>query len=163
MASDLNNRLFEIFAAAIFVKIQGLNGGQLSSIGKRRLRESISDDIKKLTDLVVPKISKAASEKAKELSKQKGIKIDLENSYWHDQTKFDPGRKIFHREHIVPVKILRGYCEKAKTKAEVHAALKKAKVAWILKDEDRVLTANGHRSNRPDPALAYKDAGIILL
>jgi len=65
------------------------------------MNESISDDIRKYSDLIPPWISKKAKEKARKIG------IDLSGNGWHDQTKFDKSRKIFHFEHFYTVKSIR--------------------------------------------------------
>jgi integrase/recombinase XerD len=84
--------------------------------------------------------------------------------YWHDQPSFDAGREIFHFEHVVPVSAVRTACCHQNSEGAVFAILKsRLRVAWILKSEDAELTRLGHRSNRPDPDAAYRNAGIRLV
>ena len=122
----------------------------------RRLLESISDDIKKCTDFCVPCVSEAARVEAAKLG------INLACVGWHDQPRFDRGRLVFHREHLVPVKGIRARCLSAESAEAVAEALRAARVAWILKAEDRRLTSLGYRSERVDPEAAYREAGIKL-
>ena len=79
----------------------------LDKIEKARIKESISDDIKKFSNFIKPVVSIAAYEKSKE------IDVNLLEKNWHDQPSFDVRRKIFHFEHIIPVSSLRSLCLKA--------------------------------------------------
>jgi hypothetical protein len=97
---------------------------------------------------------------AKKLAKLKGIN-DLREFHWHEQNKFDKGRKLFHLEHYVTISCLRAECMAAKNEDEVlHIITKRIRLYWILKKEDKRLTKNGHRINRPNPKEAYKKANI---
>lgn len=50
-----------------------------------------------------------------------------------------------------------------KTPAHVETVLRRATIAWILKKEDKTLTDEGYRSNRPDHWRAYDEVGIRLI
>jgi hypothetical protein len=89
--------------------------------------------------------------------------VDLFSSNWHEQQRFDPGRKQFHFEHVVPVGVLRERCKACANAEAIGAVLAtEIRIAWILKEEDAVLTQLGFRSKRPDPDAAYEAAGIKL-
>jgi hypothetical protein len=149
--------LLRPFARSISAKAKALKELTLTSTQQARLLESISDDIKKCSNFVAPEVSKAALEKAD------SIGIDLYCQNWHDQGRFDPGRVVFQWEHVVPVSAVREVCRKNPVEAAVTEALKRIRVAWILKSEDVKLTRLGYRSNRPDPDAAYIHAGIELV
>lgn len=139
-------------------KIKAAIEHDLTKPESRRLLESISDDIRKYTDLIGPLQSRAA----KELAGKKNI--NLLNMRWHDQPKFDRGRSIFHFEHVFTVRQVRDLCMKCTTPESIADVLEsKTKVAWILKREDDELTRLGFKFNRPDPALAYAKAGIQIM
>jgi hypothetical protein len=105
----------------------------------------------------MPEISKQAKINAR------SIGVNLCEKTWFDQPKFDPGRKQFHLEHVVPVSNIRDMCLNAKSEQEVLEILDtKIRLAWITKHENSLLTKNGTRSNRPDPDKAYQYAGISL-
>ncbi|HVT90299.1 MAG TPA: hypothetical protein VHD56_15715 [Tepidisphaeraceae bacterium] len=150
---------FEAFAASICVKFSAferLSPGDTKA--RCRLLESISDDIKKCSNLTRPRISQKALDKCKAL----GIE-NLQDKDWHDQPKFDPGRKIFRWEHFNPVSAIREKCH-AKSEQEIFEILKKGiLVVWILKEEDKELTRQGRRIDRPDPEAAYRDAKIVIV
>ena len=152
--------IVSLFAKSITVKKDAINSLNLSKKEEVIIRGSIDEDIKKVSDFAIPRVSKKAKEKSTAMG------IDLLSMNWHNQTKksFDPGRKLFHWEHIVPVSQIRKMCLEAKNEDEVKTLLlEKISVAWILKEEDKKLTKSGFRSERPDPKEAYFEAGIELI
>jgi hypothetical protein len=76
----------------------------------------------------------------------------------------DPKRKIFHWEHYYPVEQLIRELSKLKEfdDASIYRVIKKAKIVWILKEENRKLDKVA-KSIRPNPKKAYKEAGIELV
>ena len=154
---SIHHKIVEAFAESILAKVCLIRESNLPEREKQRVMESISDDIKKFTDCVAPRVSVAAHEEATKRH------VKLSGMGWHDQPQFDKGRKLFHREHLIPVGAIRDKCLKADSISYITEALNSATVAWILKSEDRQLTKLGFRSNRPDPALAYQKAGILLM
>ena len=108
------------------------------------------------TDVMEYEVSEAAWEAAQDLG------IDLRTTDWTEQTKFDPKRERFHLEHVVTVKGVVDACLAARSESEVAAILGAVRVAWILKEENRVLDQLGVTSARPDPDAAYRAAGITL-
>jgi hypothetical protein len=153
-----SDELLMIFAKSISCKVAALDELNLTPNQRTRIRESISDDIKKCTNFILPEISHAAQEEAE----RRGV--DLLSKNWHDQVGFDPKRQTFHFEHVLPVNIIRALCEDVKAEDAIYDLLKKRlRVAWILKSEDAELTRLGFRSKRADPDGAYRDAGIQLL
>ena len=152
------DELLMTFARSISCKVAALNNFDLTSNQSARIRESISDDIKKCTNFITPEVSRAAHEEAVRLG------VDLLSKNWHDQARFDPKRKTFHFEHVLPVSVIRDLCQAVKTENAIYDLLKtRLRVAWILKSEDAELTRLGFRSKRADPEGAYRDAGIQLL
>jgi hypothetical protein len=146
------------FARSIHAKATALRNLDLSPQHRARLREAISDDIKKCTNFIVPELSTAAAQKAAALG------IDLRGKCWHDQHKFDAGRRIFHFEHILPVSAVRKACLATTSASGVLNVLRgKLRVVWILKKEDARLTKLGYRTKRHDPEAAYRKAKISLL
>ncbi len=137
------------------------------SIGERALLmfayftgtlESISDDIKKCTNFILPEVSRAAFERARNLG------VNLTDKCWHDQHKFDKGREIFHFEHVNPIVIIREACIGAPSPSAIlEILLTRLRIAWILKEEDFKLTKLGYRSNRQDAEAAYREANIDLI
>jgi len=147
--------LLKLFAQSIHAKATALRTLELTASQRARLRESISDDIKKCTNFIPPEVSVAAHDEAQPLG------VDLSTKNWHDQPSFDAGREIFHFEHIVPVSAIRTMCESAESADATFSVLRtKLRVAWILKREDLELTRLGYRSERADPDAAYEHAKI---
>ena len=146
-----------VFADCIWVKVHALQELQLDPDEVTCIKGSISGDIRKYTDLLEPVVSERAHDHAQRLG------VDLRAMRWRDQHGFDKGRQVFHFEHIVPVAVVRAKCLEATCGDEIRYILREwARVAWILKEEDRTLTDLGYRSKRPDPEIAYKSAGIRL-
>lgn len=139
------------------MKAELLRDAELAPRERQRVLESISDDLKKFTDLIQAGVSDAALAQAERMG------VDLRTAGWHDQPRFDPGRKVFVREHVVPVTHIRRACLSAKSEEDTARCLEEAKVAWVLREEDRMLTRLGFRSARPDPGAAYRAAGISLV
>ena len=155
MTSDLH-ALMRPFAIAIFAKAKALRDLKLRDAPKRRFLESISDDIKKASTLHPHEVSEAAFEQARAT----GIH-DLHQRTWHEQQKFDPGRKQFLVEHVRTVSALRAKCVSATDEeAVLRVLMSEVKVAWITRDEDDALTDLGYRSDRPETA--YEEAGIKI-
>jgi hypothetical protein len=127
------------------------------------LRKSITYDIRTcgallFPDVLKPEISKAAQEEAVRAG------MLLHTMTWHDQAKFDRGRKTFHWEHVNPVSGIQNKCMEAKSEEAILETLKTSlRIAWILKREDQELTRLGYRSKRVMPDEAYGHAGIELL
>ncbi|MGH2975986.1 MAG: hypothetical protein ACRDLL_14125 [Solirubrobacterales bacterium] len=153
----MNPDLLTAFAESIWVKSKALRAKGLTDLETRRLHESISEDIKKWTDLLPPSVSVAAKAEAD----RRGV--DLRQMDWHHQHRFDRGRLMFQWEHVVPVRSIRKDCLAASSLTAVANVLETARVAWILKEEDRRLTDLGYRWERPDPDDAYRQARITLL
>ncbi len=152
--------LLRLFASAIYAKAAGLRKlkSKLNQAERARFLESISDDIKKCTNFVSPGVSQAALDLANTMG------VDLCSKSWHEQPRFDPRRKMFHLEHMVPVSKVRELCRDAKSEdAVLEILLKNLRCIWILKSEDRELTRLGYRSRRTNPEAAYKEARINLV
>jgi hypothetical protein len=108
-------------------------------------------------DVVLLGVSKAAQKEADRLGET------ISDKTWRHQPKFDPGRKVFHLEHVYPVSAIQKECELAQTEEAILGILKaRLRIAWILKREDQELRRLGYRSIRPDPDAAYREAGIEL-
>lgn len=149
--------LLNPFGQSIFAKSAALREIALTTSQRSRLRESISDDIKKCSNFVIPEVSQAAFDVAHSMG------IDLREKCWHDQHSFDRGRAVFHFEHVLPVSAIREACLGARTADETTEILsEKLRVAWILKEEDRVLTEKGFRVRRTNPDEAYIASEIVL-
>jgi len=145
------------FSVAIFSMVNSINKLQLTPKQHRRILEAISDDIRKYSDSLIPEISIGAKCESDRLG------IDLETQGWHEQPKFDPGRRLFFLEHMVPVSTIRKECLKACSVKEIKTILRsKVRIVWILREENDTLNALGYRYKRTDPIEAYSRAGIHI-
>lgn len=150
------------FAHAFAAKASLIQEYELTGTQSSRLMESLSIDLRKFCDITVPamrrpEVSIAALRSANELG------IDLCQVAWHQQVGFDPGRRVFHCEHVVPIRSLREACRAARSPDEIVDVLdQQVRIAWILKEEDRRLTAAGFAFHRADPEAAYRQVGIEL-
>lgn len=150
--------LLRPFARSIYAKASALKDLNLEKSQRARLLEAISDDIKKCTNFISPEVSRAALNEAARLT------VDLRSKNWHNQRQFDPDRKMFHFEHILPVSAMRQACLDECSEASILDILKtRLRVAWILKTEDAKLTRLGYRSKRDDPDAVYSEVGIELV
>lgn len=150
-------RIREMFGNSIASKAEILHSAELTDKQKSRIRESIGVDIRKYTDLIDPDVSVQADLDAKNLG------IDLRKEDWQSQTRFDPGRKRFHLDHVVPVSCLRDACIEANDVHKINEILEtEARIVWITKAENSCLDKKGFRSNRPDPDEAYRTCGIKI-
>ena len=147
------------FAQAIHAKAKAVRElVDLTSSQRARLLEAISDDIKKCTNFITPRASRAA------LCEAARLKVDLCSKNWHDQPRFDPGRKLFHFEHVLPVSVIRQECLAECSESAILEILQsRVRGAWVLKTEDSELTRLGYRSKRGDPESAYREAKIELV
>lgn len=156
-------KLLTAFTSSIFEKARALEDPLITGRQKRYLNKAISFEIRHacdamLPDNLIPRVSVNAEIAARRIG------VDLRLLDWHDQPKFDPGRKLFHLEHIVPVSDIRKSCCIASSReAVLEVLINQIAVAWILKEEDERLVRLGFRSIRPDPEAAYRAAGIELI
>lgn len=154
MAQELLT-LMRPFATAIYAKVRALKELDLTQAQQSRLRESISDDIKKASNFHGHKVSVNARAKAIALG------VDLTKETWHEQHGFDPGRQLFIVERMTTVSTLRERCLRAADEDSVLAVLtEEIRVVWVLREEDERLTLLKYRSKRP--ASAYAEAKIEI-
>ncbi|HET8836182.1 MAG TPA: hypothetical protein VFN08_15740 [Gemmatimonadales bacterium] len=147
------------FALSIYAKADALRTAELTRGERARLREAIVGDLRKASDLLC---HVTVSEAAQAEAAKRGV--ELAAMSWHDQPKFDRGRKVFHFEHLQPIgSWLEAVCKQSSAEGVLALLRKGFRIAWILKVEDRRLTELGYRSDRPDPGAAYQAAGISLV
>lgn len=157
------NDLVHPFAVSVFEKAQAQRNTGITIRQSRYLKKAMSFDIRHLCDVLspdylLPMVSERAQAKAIDLG------VDLHKADWHDQPKFDAGRRVFHLEHYKPVGEIRELCMRAASPGDVAEILaSELCLAWILKEEDQILRQLGFNSKRPDPAAAYRAAGIFLI
>ena len=132
------------------------------TISNKRLLKYMIDRLLRMAGTYQPR---TASVNAQKQADELGIG-DLRRFDWGDQPvrMKDPGRKIFHFEHTIPMNnivesILESNCE-----TSIRSHIMKIKIAWILKEEDRLLTKGidgSWKSKRPEDA--YKRLNIQLV
>ena len=151
------------YARSIYDKAMLLRETGISLKQQKYVKRSISFEIRHLCDVLspdnlIPCVSLLAMNAASDLG------IDLKLMDWHDQPKFDPERKVFHLEHVNPVSMVRDRCIGEHSLDAVKDILASdLRIAWILKEEDKILRDLGYRSKRPSPEAAYAEAGIKLI
>lgn len=107
------------------------------------------------------------SVKAHEAGLARGLS-DLRQFHWDDQPykMGDRGRILFHWDHFVPVaQLFRELTSlpATATPEDAHRILRRARIAWISKEETVQLSRNGFSAYRANPYEAYRSAGIELL
>lgn len=157
------DHLLRVFAQSIFAKAKALKALELTPNQRKRLRSSLTAEIRTCGGLLYPEIlSPEVSEAALQEAERLGVNIRAHT--WHSQLFFDKGRKVFHWEHVDPIGCIQQACEAAGSEDAILEILKtRLRIAWILKQEDRELTKLGFRSKRPDPEVAYQAAKIVLV
>jgi hypothetical protein len=157
------DQLLHLFARSIFDKSRALSVLELTTNQRKRLRSSITFEIRTAglllyPEKLTPEVSEAAMQEAGRLG------VDLYSHTWRSQTSFDRGRKMFHWEHVDPISCIQLACEgAADTESVLNLLRTRLRIAWILKCEDKELTRLGFRSKRPDPEEAYRGAKIVLV
>ena len=163
------------FAETMWNKITRLqkfqNEGKSNDNVYKRLREALMDDLKKFTDIsVTPRASEKAYSRFKEL--ELGTIFECT---WHrmgsgkiKKALGQKGREIFHHEHLQPhSEYVDNILIKCTDSHDTYRTLQDYPgVCWILKTEDRELTALGFKSNRIEDGgweSIYKTTGINLL
>lgn len=141
--------------------INSIIGDMKTISDKRHLKPSIVFKIRMAGTYQPRTASVNAQKRADEL----GIG-DLRRFDWGDQPSRmkDPGRKIFHFEHVNPLNNIVESILKSKCETAIRSHIMKIKIAWILKEEDRLLTkgiGGSWRSKRPDDA--YERLNIQLV
>lgn len=165
MTADRFDELVRPFAEGILALSRGrrAESTSLTRFQDARYREAISVLIRKACDVLypavlVPEVSETAHAAAQYLG------VDLSQETWHSQKRFDPGRTMFHYEHMQPVGIVLAETSKADSADAVVDTLRSMlRLAWITKEEDRRLSSLGFATTRPDPDEAYRVAGIRLI
>lgn len=151
------------FARGLRDKAAALERMSLTTRQASALHESIATDVRKLCDMVFPAvkpndISAGAAEAAAAFG------VDRQAQTWDTQASFDPGRRVFHYEHMATVAdIVEAVLEVDTVQAVAEALARRIRVALILKGEDARLSSLGYRHRRPDPDAAYAQAGIQIL
>ncbi len=148
------------FAEGTLLKSQLLSKAQLNRPQLEAVRSSISVDIRKIGDLVVPHLRPV------DVSVGAACQFpleQLEHLTWHKQLALDPGREHLIQEHVCPVVELRDLALRATSGFEVVQLLwTHMRLAWVTRAEDEKLTQLGYQKVRPYPLVAYSNAGINI-
>jgi len=154
------------FAEGMFLKSKLLSHTSLDSAQAEAVKSSISVDIRKVGDLVVPHlrltdVSVAATET---FSPTESFTCgQLSRLTWQQQPGVDPGRNLLILEHVCTVVSLRELVLQAHSGMEIVQLLwTRMRLAWITRAEDEKLTELGYKKNRPFPLVAYSEAGIKI-
>lgn len=142
-------------------KVVWLQTDEATARQRSAARASLTQEIRKLCDGLGSEhlrlsVSAAAARAAESLG------VDLCQQTWGSQLRFDPGRRVFHLEHVVPVATVREHVLASRSVSQVEDALSMLRLAWILKSENTELERLGYRSIRKDPDHAYVHAGIEI-
>jgi hypothetical protein len=149
------------FALGMLPKVEWLRTGTATPVQASAVRSSLTQELRKLCDALGPEdLRPAVSRRA--ATAAEAIGVDLCRQSWATQLRFDPGRRMFHLEHVVPVSAIRAAVLECGDAAEIVRTLAGLRLAWILKEENQELERRGFRSRRPDPDAAYAEAGIEL-
>ncbi len=127
-------------------------------VDRRHMRVQISKAIRNATDH--PSFKIQASVAARALAEERGIDIGAMTYDNQVQKRFDPGRKLFAYEHMVPVKSMM-YAVIADP-ARTEEILRSARIVWVTRSENDRLNELGFAHNRPDPETCYTQAGILI-
>lgn len=158
---DELNTLTKPFADAILPLVAGLRTAPTRSKQGTALKGTLQHLIRKYHDMLEDDRPPSASAAA--LALALSVPVDLLTLTWRKQTHFDPGRMLFHFEHLVPVSEIIRRCGTVNTAAEVRGVLDGSLTSvWITKQENAQLDALGYKSCRPDPRAAYDHAGIVV-
>lgn len=157
------DQLLMLFARSLFAKVGALMALDLTKNQRKRLRASITAEIRACGGLLYPEVlAPEVSEAALKEAQRIGVQICAKS--WHSQSSFDAGRKVFHWEHVDPISSIQEACETAGCEEAILEILRtRLRIAWILKREDRELTRLGFRSKRSTPEDAYRAAKIVLV
>jgi hypothetical protein len=155
--------LLQILARSIFSKITALQSLKLTRNQRKRLQDTIAEDIRACGGLLYPEVRRPEVSEAA-LREAELISVDLRAETWHSQSRFDKGRSVFQWEHVDTISGIQKACARCESEQAVLKVLRtRLRIAWILKREDQELSKLGFRSDRPDPEEAYRAAGIVLV
>ena len=150
------------FAEGMFPKVEWLRRGTGTRGQASAVRASLTQEIRKLCDALAPEcLRPLVSQRATDAAQ--AIGVVLAEQTWQTQTTFDPGRRVFHLEHVVPVESVRARAIEAASPKDIVRVLQGIRIAWILKEENAELTRLGYRVRRPNPAAAYAEADIVFV
>jgi len=152
------------FGLAIVSKQELLRTSDFTSYQRSQVLASISDDLRKASDITIEDLRPAfVSFAAGRFSDELGAKLELSRTPWHRQPSFDPGRKNLMFEHLDPINQIRSRLFSLTSAEEVIELLwRELRVTWITKEENERLTRGGFSRARENPMYAYAKCGILL-
>ncbi len=156
------NALMSIFisAAARIIRVMAEEYALLSDpVDRKHMRVQLSKSIRNATDH--PDFVLRASVAAQALAAERGIDLSKMTYDNQVQKRFDPGRKLFAYEHMVPVKNLMYAIIAEPSRAE--ELLRSAMIVWVTRAENDRLNQLGYAHERPDPQKCYEEAGIKVM
>jgi hypothetical protein len=108
------------------------------------------------------------SQRALEEYKKNDHVGNIKNRKWSEQHKFDEGRKIFHLEHIYTGDMFRealdSLSENNRTSENIAQIIQdNYRVAWILKEENKLLPRSNRGQTLEDAMKIYSEHGISLI
>lgn len=162
--SDMFEVLATPFAGGIYDLLQAVADPALplTKTQRSRMTEAASINLRKCCDVLVP-AARAPEVSVGAAARAQALGVDLRQQTWQTQPTFDPGRRIFHYEHMQPIVVVRAAVAGATSPDDVVQILRReVRLAWITKEEDARLTAKGYAFKRPDPDDAYRQARIEL-
>jgi hypothetical protein len=160
------------FAETMWCKVKRMqklkSEGKESSNVYKKVREALSDDLKKFTD---QSYTPYASVNAYSMFKELEMGHIFEHT-WHSmgsgkilKALGQKGRDVFHFEHLQPhSEYIDKFLINCTDSHDVYRSLQDYPgVCWITKEEDRLISSLGHRSNRLEEGgwrEVYKKANI---
>jgi len=141
------------FAEGMFLKSQLLSHASLNSAQAEAVRSSISADIHKVGDLVVPHL------------RLTDVSVEAFSTFAWEQFKLTwlQQQGFLVLDHVCPVVSLRELIFQAHSGIEIVQLLwRRMRLAWVTRAEDEKLTELGYKENRPFPLVAYSEAGIKI-
>lgn len=152
------NQVLDCLSNSIEIKVRHLNEVDPDSLSFKRVKESVSVDLRKIHDMG-PHL---ASRRVVESIQGTGININLE---WMQNTlknKDILGRdKKLQLEHVFPVRQIVSLVLRSKERLSIkELIISTSCTAWILASEDQRIKEKSHR---PSPMRTYRNAGIDLL
>ena len=153
--------LMRPFASAIFAKAAAYRHlrSALAPPQEQQFLKSLRDDVRRASNLHPHDVTEAAAAEGL----RRGI-ADLSVKTRDDQPAFDPGRKAFIVEHMVPITAVVYDCLHCPDEERVLNELTtRLRVVWLLRSNARDLTLLGLRRKLPNPEEAYRRAGVRVL
>ncbi len=149
-------------AAVVLALLEFLDTCERQSDLGRWANSVLSHALRQLECFVEPEVSVAAAEIANQLGHG-----DLRSKRYGFQDTNEDNDPIFHWEHVRPVSDMKSRLlamSRPRSLESIEQVLRTTDVAWVLKEEDRKLTEQKYRTQRPEDAwVAYEACGIRIV